>query len=166
VSLVESAADWFAVVGLAGITGALVNWLLQGRTFKKKQHIEHLKERIDKFYSPMIFHFENMRSWGDAWGQDTYVFAGGTLGSKIGDMNDIMRSGLRLVSHNVEKLWYEWQPYAVAAVERRRGKDSYPHLTDAEFVSRSRLLHEALKLDHAVLSKQYHDAIGEKNTSD
>ena len=99
--LVDTASDWFAVVGLAGITatvtGALINWLLQGRSFKQQQRIDHIKERIDKFYSPMIFHFENMKSWGAAWGKDTYVFAGETLGSKISDMNELMRSGLRFV---------------------------------------------------------------------
>ena len=124
-----------------------------------------MKERIDRFYSPMIFHFENMKSWGAAWGQDTYVFAGETLGSKIADMNNLMRSGLRFVGHNVERLWYDWQPYAVAAVERRRGKDIYPHLTETEFVNRSRLLHEALKVDRAELTRQYRAAIGEKATS-
>jgi len=164
----QAASDWTTLVSsqavtaiVSAIVAAAVYYFLEGRKFRREQRVNDVKERLDRFYSPMIFHFENMKSWGAAWGKDTYVFAGETLGRKIDDMNDLMRSGLRFVSPKVEKLWYEWQPYAVAAVERRRGNDFYPHLSEAEFVNRSRVLHEALNLDRAELSKQYHNAIGE-----
>ncbi len=49
---------------VAGIVASLVNWFLEGWKFKREQGTIDLKERIDKFYSPLIFHFENMRSWG------------------------------------------------------------------------------------------------------
>lgn len=156
--VLETVADWFTVVGLAGVTGSIagaaINYVFEGRKFRREQQIAHLKERLDNFYSPMIFHFENMRSWGKIWNQP-YAYATESLGSKITDMNNLMRSGLRLMNTQVEDLWYEWQPYAVAEVERGKGKDPYPHLTTKEFILRTQRLHDALKADRDKLEKQY-----------
>jgi hypothetical protein len=64
----QSVYDWIIQLGstavVAGIVASLVNWFLEGRKFKREQRTIDLKERIDKFHSPLIFHFENMRSWG------------------------------------------------------------------------------------------------------
>jgi hypothetical protein len=84
-----------------------------------------------------------------------YVFAAATLADKLEDMKNLMRSGLRLVSPTVEQLWYNWQPYAIAVVERRRGNDLYPSFTDAEFQIRSSALHNALKQDRQGLTEAY-----------
>ena len=159
----ETLSDWLTTIGLAGLTGsiagAVINYAFEGRKFKREQRITHLKESLDKFYSPLIFHFENMKSWGKVWGQP-YAFATEALGSKIGDMNEIMRTGLRFASAQVETLWYEWQPFAVAVVERRRGQDMYPHLTTEEFVLHSQRLHEALRAHREELEKEYNQGMG------
>jgi hypothetical protein len=159
----ETVGDWLATIGLAGLTGsiagAVINYVFEGRKFKREQRIAHLKESLDKFYSPLVFHFENMKSWGKVWGEP-YVFATEVLGAKIGDMNEIMRTGLRFASAQVEALWYEWQPFAVAVVERRRGQDMYPHLTTDGFILRSQRLHEALRADHDELEKEYNQKMG------
>ncbi len=77
------------------------------------------------------------------------------MADKLEDMKGLMRSGLRFVSPTVERLWYEWQPYAVAVVERRRGKDLYPSFTDDDFQIRSARLHDALKADREKLTEAY-----------
>jgi hypothetical protein len=115
--------ELLSVVGLSSILTLLlssaINWYSREHEFKREQNLSYLKEKLDKFYSPMVFHFENMRSWAVAHGHEAgYVFAAETLGDKLEDMKGLMRSGLRLVSPNVEELWYAWQPFAVAAVER------------------------------------------------
>lgn len=101
-----------------------------------------------------------MKSWGAAYTQQSgqatgYVFAATTLADKLEDMKGLMRSGLRFVSPTVEQLWYEWQPYAIAAVERRRGEDLYPSFNDAGFQTRSASLHNALKADREKLTEAY-----------
>jgi hypothetical protein len=104
----------------------------------------------------MIFHFENMRSWSAAWGRSSgYVFAGETLADKLEDMKTLMRNGLRLISPTVQRLWYEWQPYAIAAVERRRGQDLYPPFAEEELQKRSKALHDALIADREKLMQDY-----------
>lgn len=159
--------DLLSIVGVSSIVSillsALVNWLSEEHKFKREQNIAYVKEKVDSFYSPMIFHFENMRSWSAAWGHESgYVFAGETLGNKLDDMASLMRSGLRFVSPSVETLWYKWQPYAIAAVERRRGKDLYPHLDEKELQILSGKLHNALKVDRDKLMKEYKEI--SKNT--
>ncbi len=152
-------ADLLSIVGLSSIISilftAILNWFSDEHVFKRDQNITYIKEKIDSYYSPMIFHFENMKSWGTAWGQDKYVYAGETLGNKIADMNDLMRSGVRFVNRDVEQLWYKWQPFAAAAVERRRGKDVYPWFSEEELQIRSRNLHEALLADRQKLIQEY-----------
>jgi hypothetical protein len=151
--------DLLTVIGLSSVISVLVSglldWFSENRKFKREQNIAYLKEKIDSFYSPMIFHFENMKSWGAAWGQDGYAYAGKTLGEKIGDMNSLMRSGLRLVNSQVEQLWYEWQPFGIAASETLSGKRSYPWFSNEELQTRSRRLHEALVRDREKLIQEY-----------
>lgn len=156
--------ELLSIVGLSSILSILlsgfVSWLSREREFKREQNIAYLKERLDNFYSPMVFHFENMRSWAAAHGHKSgYVFATGTLGDKLEDMKGLMRSGMRLVSPKVEELWYAWQLFAVAAVERRRGQDFYPKFSDEEFQNRSAALHVALKEDRERLHQIIHQAL-------
>jgi len=162
----ESISDLLSVVGLAGIVGSLsgaaVNWYFEGRKFKREQRIGHLKDRLDNFYSPLIFHFENMKSWG-VFLEKPYAYSSDTLAAKIGDMNNVMRSGMRLAGTKIEALWYEWQPWAVAAVERRRKRKIYPQFKYDEFLSRSHRLHDALKADCEELLGQYRKEIGTSN---
>jgi hypothetical protein len=162
----ESIFDLLTTVGLAGIVGSLsgaaVNWYFEGRKFKREQRIAHLKERLDNFYSPLIFHFENMKSWG-VFLEKPYAYSSDTLAAKIGDMNNVMRSGMRLAGTKIEALWYEWQPWAVAAVERRRKRKIYPQFKYDEFLLRSRRLHDALKADCEELLGQYRKEIGTSN---
>jgi hypothetical protein len=164
--VLESISDLLATVGLAGIVGSLsgaaVNWYFEGRKFKREQRIAHLKDRLDNFYSPLIFHFENMKSWG-VFLKKPYAYSSDTLAAKIGDMNSIMRSGMRLVGPKVQVLWYEWQPWAVAAVEKRRRGRVYPQFEDEEFLIRSQRLHDALKADCEELLRQYKSEIGTSN---
>jgi len=92
-----------------------------------------------------------------------YAYATETLAAKIGDMNDIMRSGIRFAGPKVPTLWYEWQPWAVAAVERQRNRNVYPQFKYDEFLLRSQRLHEALKADSQELLRQYEREIGTAN---
>jgi hypothetical protein len=152
--------ELLGIVGLSSILSillsALVNWLSEEHTFKREQNITYLKEKIDSFYSPMIFHFENMRSWSAAWSQESgFVYSGKTLGDKLEDMKGLMRSGLRFASPDVKTLWYKWQPFAVAAVELRRGKDLYPWFSEEELQIRSQRLYEAVQAESERLMKEY-----------
>jgi hypothetical protein len=152
--------ELLSIVGLSSIlsiiVSALLNWLSEERTFKREQSVMYLKEKIDSFYSPMTFHFENMRSWSAAWSQKSgYVYSGETLADKLGDMKSLMRLGLRFASPDVRKLWYEWQPFAVAAVIQRRGETTYPWFSNEELQTRSKKLHEAVQAESEGLTKEY-----------
>jgi hypothetical protein len=103
-----------------------------------------------------------MKSWGVFLGAD-YAYAPATLAGKIDDMNEIMRSGIRFASPEVQTLWYEWQPWAVAAVERHRVGNVYPQFKYDEFILRSQRLHERLKADCQELLRQYSSEIGPSN---
>jgi hypothetical protein len=158
--------DWVIQVASSSVTTAVVSaivaaavyWFLEGRKFKKEQQINYLKERLDTFYSPLVFHFENMRSWGVFLGE-RYAWAQQTLKAKNDDMNSIMRAGMRFVSPKVEALWYDWQPYSVAAT--RPG--TYPPYSLDEFLKRTEKLHEALKSEREELMRRYYKGIGERD---
>lgn len=152
--------EFLGIVGLSGILSilisAVVNWYSEERRFKREQNITYLKEKIDSFYSPMIFHFENMRSWGKAWNRESgYSYSGKTLAGKLEDMKVLMRSGLRFATPDIKTLWYKWQPYAVAAVERRRGRNPYPWFSEEELQARSQKLHDAIQAESERLVKEY-----------
>jgi len=152
--------ELLGIVGLSSIlsilVSSIVNWLSEERTFKREQNIIYLKEKIDGFYSPMIFHFENMKSWRVAWNRESgYAYSGDTLADKLEDMKGLMRSGLRFASPDVRALWYNWQPYAVAAVERRRKKKIYPWFTEEELQTRSKQLHDAVQSESERLTQEY-----------
>jgi hypothetical protein len=139
---------------VGSIVGVLISGFLEKQNLAKQQRIADLKERLDNFYSPLIFHFENMRSWAKAHkSSQMYAFAKKTLAAKIGDMNNLMRLGLRYGSPKVRDLWYDWQPLAVAAVE---GPQVYPNLANPdEFMNRSQQLHEVLEKESNELLAQY-----------
>lgn len=153
--------ELLSIVGLSSILSilfsAIVNWLSEEHTFKREQNITYLREKIDGFYSPMTFHFENMRSWNEAWGRESgYSYSGKTLADKLEDMKGLMRSGLRFASSDVKTLWYKWQPYAVAAVEqRRRKKNIYPWFSEQELQIRSQKLHAAVQAESERFTKEY-----------
>jgi hypothetical protein len=159
---VESISDWLGLIGIGAIATSIIttafNYYLQEKRFSREQRIAYLKEELDNFYSPMIFHFENMRSWGEfRKSPKTYVWADKSLAAKIGDMNNLMRSGTRFVSPTVAKLWYDWQPLAVAAVDK-----VYPEFNLDDFISRTQKLHEALVAERDNLMEQYRHEIGEQ----
>lgn len=145
-----------SIIG-AAISGALV-WLNEKRKFQREERIRYVKERLDSFYSPMIFDFETMKAWG-VFLRAPYAYATSTLAAYLEDMKQIMKSGMRFASEEVEKLWYEWQPYAVAAVERRRGKKVYPQYSEEEFVRLSDKLRDQLKADRDTLRLSYREEI-------
>jgi hypothetical protein len=152
--------ELLGVVGLSSIlsilVSALLNWLSEERRFKRDQNIAYLTQKIDRFYSPMMFHFENMRSWSDAWSRESgYSYSGKTLAGKLEDMKDLMRSGLRFASPDVRTLWYKWQPFAVAAVERRRRRNLYPWFSEEGFQIRSKELHAAVRSECERLTQEY-----------
>jgi len=147
---------------ISALVASGVYYFLEGRKTKKERQIIHLKETIDQFYSPMLFHFEHMSSWGAFLGiRDDYAFDPVTLIGKLRDTEAIMRSGVRLSSPCVRNLWYEWQPLAVAAVEARKGS-TYPQFRPERFKELSKALHQALKEECGALEKKYLKEIGGK----
>ncbi|MGD0176358.1 MAG: hypothetical protein ABSC50_05980 [Candidatus Bathyarchaeia archaeon] len=157
------ATEFLTVIGISSILssvvsiiiGSIINVLSEDRKFKREQNIAYLEEKLDKFYAPMMFHFENMKSWGAAWGEDALVYSGTTLADKLDDMKGLMRSGLRFASKEVKALWYDWQPYAVAAVHNRKGEPTYPWFSEAELQRRSRKLHDAVQTESQRLTAEY-----------
>jgi len=151
-----------AVAGLvASILTAVMNWLLEGRKFRREQRIINLTDRIDKFYSPLIFHLENMKSWGGFLkSPDGYAWSGQELEHKTDDMYQIMRSGIRFSSPRVEKAWYDWQPFAIASMLQSTYKEYYDR---RQLIDRTQRLHEALKADNERLKEQYYKLVGNKN---
>jgi hypothetical protein len=159
-----SITELLSIVGLSSIISillsSLVNWVSEEHRFKREQNIIYLKEKIDSFYSPMLFHFENMRSWSDAWSQESgYAYSGDALADKLGDMKELMRSGLRFTSTNVRALWYKWQPFAVAAVELRKGMTTYPWFSEEELQIRSKKLHMTIQAESERLTQEYEKSI-------
>lgn len=161
----EPILDLLTTIRLAGVTGAVasavMNWLFEGRKFKREQRLADLKEKVDRYYSPLNFHFENMRSWAVFLrSSDRYAWASETLANKLEDMKEIMRSGLRFASPQVQALWYEWQPFAVAAVEEsRKGKAVYQQFDRKGLLDRTERLHDAIKAEKDDLLKRYHKEI-------
>ena len=123
----QTALDWIVQFGslsvVAAVVGALsggaVNWLLEGRKFQREIRIADLKDRMDKFYSPLLFHFENMKSWAVYMGapkdSDEYAFSGQEMERKLEDMYQIMKSGMRIPSEPIKEKWFEWQRLATRA---------------------------------------------------
>jgi len=146
-----------AAVG--AVFGGLMNWFLEGRRFRREQKISDLKEKIDRFYSPLLFHFENMRSWATWLGDPTtYAFSGDEMHKKLMDMYEIMRSGMRFASPEVTKLWFQWQPLATMSRS--------PSLKDEQrkkFTELSEALHNRLNQDFSAIMNDYSEEIGEKN---
>lgn len=120
-----------------------------------------LKEKLDRYYSPLNFHFENMRSWAVFLNSsERYAWAAETLADKLEDMKEIMRSGLRFASPEVQALWYAWQPFAVAAVEEsRERKRVYQQFDTKGLLDRTERLHDAIKAEKDDLLKRYRHEI-------
>jgi len=152
---IQMASSSVTTAVVSAIVAAIVYWFLEGRKFKREQKTRYLKERLDKFYSPMVFHFENMRSWGE-FCRSEYAWARDTLVGKNQDMDNIMRSGMRFVSPRVEKLWYEWQPWSIAATQQ----EVYPQFRMDEFLKRTKKLHEALRVEREELLREYREKVG------
>jgi hypothetical protein len=142
-----------SVSAISAIVATLVSWFLEGRKFRREQRIGYLKERLGEFYSPFLFHFENMKSWAEWLSKpDSYAFAQDVLGRKVDDMVQIMRSRMHLASPQVTRLWFEWQPTAVP---------SHPSWNSNEFLVRSRRLHETVKAEWEMLLKTYRKEMGQ-----
>jgi len=167
----ETIGEWIAPLlsasFIGGAIGSLitifVRWKLEEGRIKREERRSFLEERIDSFYSPLLFHFDHMKSWGAFLGNpEGYAFDPTTLTGKLRDMESIMRSGIRFASKDVRNLWHEWQPIAVAAVEERReGRRTYPQYDPQKFLKCSVALHSALNNDYNKLEK-YFEEIGQK----
>ena len=137
---------------LASVIGPVISWHYEGRRFKRERRITNLERRIDKLWR-LLFYFGSMESWGAVQG-GSIAFAPEVLGRYLNEMVEMMKSEM-FVGSAVRKLWFEWQPYAVAAVEKREGKSTYTFFNNNEFETRFRRLHEALLDDYERLSRQY-----------
>jgi len=163
----QNLIDWGIQLGSSSIISAIVAtvvyYFLEGRKIKKELRITHLKEAIDQFYSPLLFHFDHMKAWSVFRGdRENYAFDPITLTGKLRDMESIMRIGIRLASRDVRNLWHEWQPNAIAAVELRKEGATYDEYDPQKFVRCSQMLHQALKDDYSMLEKKYFGEIGGK----
>ena len=101
----EPILDLLATIGLAGVTGAVasgvMNWVFEGRKFKREQRLADLKEKVDRYYSPLNFHFENMRSWAVFLkSSDRYAWGAETLANKLEDMKEILEFRAERQSEN------------------------------------------------------------------
>jgi phosphate/sulfate permease len=157
----EAIVTWFVSAGIGGIIGSLLTvaaeHYFEEKKSKRDQRVADLKERLGKLWH-LLFYFGNMRSWGEfttgAKDKASYAFATEVLARYLGEMTTIMQSETWHVGLGVRNLWFEWQPYAVAAVERRRGKIAYPRFSEAEFLERTGRLHDALTADYKELVNQ------------
>jgi hypothetical protein len=141
---------------LGGILGSLVtvlaNWYVEEERARRERRITDYRASLDKLWR-LLFYFGNMKSWGVFVGAP-YAFATDTLGRYLDEMADMMKSEM-FVGVKVRELWFAWQPYAVAAVEKRRGKVIYPQFNESEFISRSQQLHDALEAEYKKMLRRY-----------
>ena len=142
---------------LASVIAPVISWHYEGRTFKRERRIANLEKRIDKLWR-LLFYFGNMESWGAVQG-GSIAFAPEVLGRYLGEMVEMMKTEM-FVGSAARKLWFEWQPYAVAAVEKREGKSTYAFFNNNDFVSRFHRLHQALLDEYERLSKEYQSETG------
>ena len=119
---------------------------------RRERHIANLEKRIDNLWR-LLFYFGNIESWGVALGV-TYSFGSEVLGRYLDEMLEMMKSQM-YVGSVVRQLWLDWQPYAVASVEKLRGQATYSFYTKDEFEKRSRQLHQALKDEYEKRLKEY-----------
>lgn len=135
-----------ARVALSAFVGAFAYWYFEGRKVRQERQIKDLKERLDEFYSPLLFHFENMKSWAIWLGEpDKYEFSLQELQNKFNETTQIMKSKMRLATTEIRRLWFDWQPSAVP---------SHPSWKRDEFLKRSHRLHEAIKSEYEKLDNE------------
>jgi len=152
-------SDWIALIisssAVATIVASLLHHYFGIQELKQKERIAYLKERLDEFYSPLLFHFKNMKSWGEWESPRTriYAFSNQELIRKSGDMYEIMRAKMRLSSLTVRELWFEWQPIATSP-------RPWPQSIQDEFDKRSQKLHEALEDEYKDLKEKYLKELG------
>lgn len=157
----ETNLSYLVVGSLGAIVGSLVtilaNWYVEEQKSKREHRIIDLKKSLDKLWR-LLFYFGNMKSWGVFVG-GPYAFATDTLAKYLDEMAEMMKSEL-FVGVEVRDLWFAWQPYAVASVEKRRGQNIYPQFDSKEFDNRSQRLHDALKEEYDKLLRRYKNEVG------
>jgi hypothetical protein len=151
---------------LASLMTPIVSSYFEREKIKRDRRISDLKENIAKLWR-LVFYFGNMRSWGVFVGAP-YAFATEVLGRYLDEMAQMVKLEMGFVEPRIQKLWFDWQPYAVAAVERRRRKRSriYPKFTKEEFYIRSERLHEAVEAEWKKALKQYNKELGTRKLLD
>ena len=137
---------------LGTILAPMIGFHYEERKLKQERRNANLEKRIDTLWR-LLFYFGNMESWGVVQGAP-YAFATEVLGRYLDEMAEMMKSEMYMGSV-VRQLWFDWQPYAVASVEQRRGSVVYQFYSKDEFVKRSHRLHQALKHEYEMLLREY-----------
>jgi len=131
---------------IAVIVSAFCNYTFDVRRMGKDRRITYLDEALERFYGPMIYYFRLMEGWGKFIGAPNgYPFHPDTLTEYLREMEDCMKKGIRFASPEISDLWYEWQPYAVAAIELRKGGTSYTQFTPEAYKKKTKELSQAIR---------------------
>lgn len=152
----ETILSFVAALGIGSFLGSILAPVIgsyyEGRKLRRERRIANLEKRIDNLWR-LLFYFGNMGSWGVVQGA-TYSFGAEVLGRYLDEMVEMMKSQV-YVGSVVRQLWLNWQPYAVASVEKKRGQATYSFYTKDEFERRTRKLHKALKHEYESRLKEY-----------
>jgi hypothetical protein len=157
----ETVLGFVAALGIGSLIGSVISppiaAYFEERKLRKERRIANLEKRIDGLWR-LLFYFGNMQSWGVVLGK-TYSFGSEVLGRYLGEMLEMMKSQM-YVGSVARQLWFEWQPYAVASVEKLRGQSTYEFYTKDEFERRSLQLHQALNDEYERRLKEYELEVG------
>jgi hypothetical protein len=152
----QTILGFVAALGIGSFLGSVIPPVItshyEERKLARERRIANLEKSIDKLWR-LLFYFGNMESWGRALGV-AYSFGSDVLGRYLGEMLEMMKSEI-YVGSVVRQLWLDWQPYAVASVQKLQGKPSHSFYTKDEFERRSRELHKALRDEYEKRLKEY-----------
>jgi hypothetical protein len=152
----EVVLGFIAALGIGSLIGSVISppiaSYFEERKLRQERRVVNLEKRIDSLWR-LLFYFGNMQSWGVVLGT-TYSFGSEVLGRYLGEMLEMMKSQM-YVGSVVRQLWLDWQPYAVASVEKTRGQSTYEFYTKEEFERRSVQLHQALKDEYEARLREY-----------
>jgi hypothetical protein len=157
----QTILGFVAALGIGSFLGSVISPIIasyyEERKLRRERRIANLEKRIDNLWR-LLFYFGNMESWGVALGV-TYSFGSEVLGRYLGEMLEMMKSQM-YVGSVVRQLWFDWQPYAVASVEKLQGKSTYSFYTKDEFERRFGQLHQAIRDEYERRLKEYELEVG------
>lgn len=133
-----------AYVGLIGvIIGAIIGagssltiYLLERKKTSKAQQFALIREKLEKAYSPLYFHFEHMKAWGERVKKERgikddkpyFAFSDKEIQRIMEDIYQILRANMHLISPTLSNLILQLRAYWYQDEATSLGQQMYNQL--------------------------------------